>query len=178
MIEGKLSRRYAKAVFGLAAGRQEAIGAELDGFLEAFENPSLRKVLGNPAFHQERRKDIVVDVAARLGLSELTTHFFSLLVTRDRLDGLSSIVRQYHRLLDDSAGRVNARVVVAQPLGDERRDSLAAVVGERTGKTAVLTEEVDPAIIGGIIVEVGGKVYDGSVRTRLQNLRKNIERTL
>ncbi len=177
MIEGKLSRRYARAVFELAAGREEAIGAEVDGFLEAYEDPDLKKVLGNPAFDQDRRKDIAVEVAGHLGLSALTTNFLSLLVTRDRLDGLSSIADYYHRLLDESAGRVNVKVTVPQPLGEEQRNSLAAVVGEMTGKTAVLTEDVDPGIVGGIIVEVGGKVYDGSVRTQLQTLRKSIERT-
>ena len=177
MIEGKLSRRYARAVFELAAGREEAIGAEVDGFLGVCEDPDLRKVLGNPAFEQGRRRDIVVELAGRLGLSDLTTNFLSLLVTRDRLDGLPAIARHYHRLLDDLRGRVNAKVIVSQPLGDEQRESLAEVVGEMSGKTAILTEEVDPAIIGGIIVEVAGKVYDGSVRTQLQSLRQSIERT-
>ena len=177
MIEGKLSRRYARAVFELAAGREEAIGAEVDGFLGSYEDPDLKKVLGNPAFDQDRRKEIVVDVAGRLGLSDLTTNFLSVLVTRDRLDGLPSIARHYHRLLDDAAGRVNVRVVVSQSLSDEQRKSLADVVGEMTGKTAILTEEVDPAIIGGIVVEVAGKVYDGSVRTQLESLRHSIERS-
>lgn len=177
MIEGKLSRRYARAIFELAAGREEAIGAEVDGFLQVYEDPDLKKVLGNPAFEQDRRKNIVVELAGRLGLSDLTTHFLSLLVTRDRLDGLPSIARYYQRLLDDSQGRVNAKVTVSQALGEDKRESLATVVGEMTGKTASLTEEVDPAIIGGIIVEVGGKVYDGSVRTQLQGLRQSIERT-
>lgn len=177
MIEGKLSRRYARAIFELAAGREEAIGAEVDGFLDSYEDPDLKKVLGNPAFDQDRRKDIVVEVAGRLGLSDLTTHFLSLLVTRDRLDGLPSIARYYHRLLDDAAGRVNVKVVVSQSLSDEQRKSLADVIGEMTGKTAILTEEVDPAIIGGIVVEVGGKVYDGSVRTQLESLGQSIERS-
>ena len=177
MIEGKLSRRYARAVFELASGREEAVGAEVDGFLETYEDPDLRKVLGNPAFDQERRKDIVVEVAGRLGLSDLTANFLSLLVTRDRLDGLPSIARHYRSLLDDAAGRVNAKVVVSQAMEEEQRASLAEVVGRMTGKTAILTEEVDPALIGGIVVEVGGKVYDGSVRTQLESLRKSIERT-
>ncbi|MDE0355565.1 MAG: ATP synthase F1 subunit delta [Deltaproteobacteria bacterium] len=177
MIEGKLSRRYARAVFELAANREEAIGAEVDGFLEAYQDPDLKKVLGNPAFDQDRRKDIVVEVAGHLGLSDLTTNFLSLLVSRDRLDGLSSIANHYHRLLDDAAGRVNVKVTVSQPLGEDQRNSLVAVVGEMTGKTAMLAEEVDPGIVGGIVVEVGGKVYDGSVRTQLQTLRKSFERT-
>ncbi len=177
MIAGKLSRRYARALFELAAGREEAVGDEVDGFLEAYEHPDLRKVLGNPAFDQDRRKHIVVELAGRLGLSDLSTNFLSLLVTRDRLDGMPAIADHYHRLLDDARGRVNARVVASQALGEEQRTSLSEVVGRMTGKTAILTEEVDPAIIGGIVVEVGGKVYDGSVRTQLQTLRKSIERT-
>ena len=177
MIEGKISRRYARAIFDLAAGREEAIGAEIDGFLETYESPGLRSVLGNPAFDVERRKEIVAELAGRLGLSELTTNFLSLLMTRERLDGLASIARHYHDLLDDARGRVNAKVIVSRALAEEQRQSLVSVVSDMTGKTAILTEELDPAIIGGIIVEVGGKVYDGSVRAQLHSLRRNIERT-
>ena len=177
MTEGKISRRYARAIFELAAGREEAVAAEIDGFLEAYEQPDLRHVLGNPAFNVERRKDIVAELAGRMGLSELTTHFVSLLLTRERLDGLPSIARHYHGLLDDARGRVNAKVLVSQPLADEQRETLASVVSRMTGKTAVLTEELDPSILGGIIVEVGGKVYDGSVRAQLHSLRQSIERT-
>ena len=178
MIEGKLNRRYARAVFELAAGREEAIGAEVDGFLGVYEDPDLRRVLGNPAFEQDRRRDIVVELAARLGLSDLTTNFLSLLVTRDRLDGLPSIARHFHRLLDDLRGRVNARVIVSRPLGegtagkscrggrrDERQDR------HSHGRSGPLPSS------GASSVEVGGTVYDGSVRTQLQSLRQAIERT-
>ncbi len=177
MTAGKISRRYARAIFELATGREEAVATELDGFVEAYGQPDLRHVLGNPAFNVERRKAIIVELAGRMGLSELTTHFVLLLLARERLDGLPSIARHYHRLLDDARGRVNAKVLVPQPLADEQRQSLVSVVSRMTGKDAVLTEEVDLTILGGIIVEVGGKVYDGSVRTQLHTLRQNIERT-
>ncbi len=177
MIEGKLSRRYARAIFELAASREEVVGAEVDSFLELYEDPELKKVLGNPAFDQARRNEIVVELARRLGVSKLTTNFLSLLVTRNRMDGLTSIARHYRRLLDDARGRVDAKVVVPRPLGEEQRTSLANVIGELTGKSVIITEEVDPAIIGGIVVEVGGKVYDGSVRTQLQSIKRSMERT-
>ncbi len=176
MTAGKISRRYARAIFELAAGREEAVAAEIDGFLKAYGHPELRHVLGNPAFDIDRRKEIVAELAGRMGLSELTTRFVSLLLTRERLDGLPSIASHYHGLLDDARGRVNARVLVSRPLADAQRESLASVVSGMTGKTAALTEELDPSILGGIIVEVGGKVYDGSVRTQLHSLRQNIER--
>ncbi|MCY4486073.1 MAG: ATP synthase F1 subunit delta [Deltaproteobacteria bacterium] len=177
MTAGKISRRYARAIFELAAGREEAVAAEIDGFLKVYAHPELRHVLGNPAFDVERRKQIVAELAGRMGLSDLTTHFVLLLLTRERMDGLASIASHYHSLLDEARGRVNAKVLVSQPLADEQRESLGSVVSGMTGKTAVLTEELDLSILGGIIVEVGGKVYDGSVRTQLHSLRQNIERT-
>lgn len=177
MIEGKLSRRYARAIFELAARREEAVGAEVDSFLELYEDPDLKKVLGNPAFDQARRNNIVVELAQLLGVSKLTTNFLSLLVTRDRMDGLRSIARDYRRLLDGARGRVDAKIVVPRPLAEEQRASLANVIGELTGKSVILTEEVDPAIIGGIVVEVGGKVYDSSVRMQLQSIKRSMERT-
>lgn len=178
MLEGKLGRRYAKALFELAADREEVVATELDGYLAAYRDSDLNKVLDNPAFQTEARKQIALEVAERLGLSESTRNLVAILVEKKRLGYLESIVAHYHRLLDDLKERVNATLIVPKALDNQKRAEIQELVSKLSGgKQAVLNEQIEPSIIGGIIIEVGGKVYDGSIRTQLQGLKQNIERT-
>jgi F-type H+-transporting ATPase subunit delta len=177
MLEGKLSRRYGKALFELAAGREEAVAAELDSYLDAYLGSDLNKVLNNPAFDVEDRKKVALEVADQLELSASTRNLIAILVEKERLSYLQSVIAHYHLLLDALRDRVNATLIVPQALDDGKREEMTELVGKLYGKQAVLTEQIDPSIIGGVIIEVGGKVYDGSVRTQLQGLKQNIERT-
>lgn len=178
MLGGNLGRRYARALFELAEGRAEALAVELDNYLAVYLNSDLNKVLGNPAFPLGDRKTVAREVAQRLELSDSARSLVALLVERERLSYLPAICAYYHRLLDELKGRVNAKVVAPKPLDEPRREELAQLVGRLSGKQAVLNEQVDPSIIGGVILEIGGTVYDGSVRTQLHGLRQSIERTL
>lgn len=178
MLEGKLGRRYARALFELAEGREEAVAVELDNYQDVYVNSDLNKVLGNPAFPVGDRTAVALEVAQKLDLSASTRSLVALLVERDRLSCLPAISAYYHRLLDELKGRVNAKVITPKPLGESKREELARLIGRLSGKQAVLQEGIDPSIIGGIIIEIGGTVYDGSVRTQLHGLRQSIEHTL
>jgi F-type H+-transporting ATPase subunit delta len=178
MIEGSLSRRYTKALFQLAreAGQEEQVGQELDRFHAAYSDTELQGVLTNPAFGWASRKDVLFEVTKYQQLSQLTVHFLSLLLERDRLTYLSGIVGCYRRLLNEVKGRVQAKVVGATPLEPPMVDRLRAVLGGISGKEIVLEEETDPGLIGGVLIELEGKVYDGSVRTQLEKMRQRIAR--
>lgn len=178
MLEGKLGRRYGRALFELAQGREEALAVELDNYLDVYVNSDLNNVLGNPAFPVGDRKAVAIEIAQKLDLSESTRSLVALLVERGRLSYLPAISAYYHRLLDELKGKVNAKVVTPKPLDESKRAELARLVGRLSGKQAVLEEQVDPSIIGGIVIEMGGTVYDGSVRTQLHGLRQSIEHTL
>ncbi|HEX9444158.1 MAG TPA: ATP synthase F1 subunit delta [Candidatus Binatia bacterium] len=179
MIQGAHSRRYAKALFELAAGRQKEddVLGELERFAEAMENPELSRVLNNPAFGVESRKRIVVEVARGLGLSPLATHFLALLVERDRLGYFAAIVERYRRLLDEKKGQAQARVVAAAPLEESDLSSLRAALEKISGKKIVIHQESDPALIGGVVVHLEGKIYDGSVRAQLDKMKKQLEQS-
>ena len=179
MIEGSLSRRYAKALFELALEehREEEIGQEIERFVTAFTtSSSLSAVLNNPAFPLRSRKNIVVEVSRGLQLSPLVVHFLSLLLERDRLTFLPSIASRYHRLLDEKKGRVEARVVAPNPLEAAMLEGLREALRRVSGKEVVLKEESDPGLIGGLVIQLEGKVYDGSVRTQLDKMKERIER--
>jgi F-type H+-transporting ATPase subunit delta len=178
MIEGSLSRRYTKALFQLAQEihREEAIGQEIEAFLAAYTGSPLETVLNNPAFGMDGRRRVLVEVVKKLQLSALAEHFLGLLLDRDRLTYLSSIVARYRRLLNESRGRVEAKVVAASPPEPAMVDRLRAVLGGLSGKEVVLEQATDPGLIGGVLVELEGKVYDGSVRTQLEKMKQRIAR--
>lgn len=178
MTEGSLSRRYAKALFQLAreAGKEEKIGQELEQFHTDYAESDLKQVLVNPALSLDVRRKIVEQVTEAEQLSELTRHFLSLLSDRDRLPHLPGIVAYYRRLLNEAKGRVEAKVVSASPLEPDRLEQLRDRLRRLSGKDVVLQQETDHGLLGGLLVELQGKVYDGSIRTQLENMKQRIVR--
>jgi F-type H+-transporting ATPase subunit delta len=180
MIEGSLSRRYSKALYELAREdeREESVGLEIEAFLEAYSGSGseLPRVLNNPAFALDGRKKILIEVARSLHLTPLSEHFLLLLLERDRLSFLPAIVTGYRHLLNAAKGRVEAKIVSAAPLGsgvvEQLRDSLRRL----SGKDVVVREENDPELIGGLVIELEGKVYDGSVRTQVEKMAQRSAR--
>ncbi len=178
MIEGSISRRYSKALFQLAREQrqEEAIGQEIEQFFNAYAGSALQTVLNNPAFSLENRKKILVEVTKSLQLSTLSVHFLSILLERDRLPYLPSIVEYYRRLLNEIKGRVEVTVVAASPLDAAMLERLRQTLHGISGKEVVLHEKADPALLGGLSVELEGKIYDGSVRTQLEQMKQRIAR--
>jgi F-type H+-transporting ATPase subunit delta len=178
MIEGSLSRRYSKAFFQLAQeeGREETVGIEIEQFLAAYRGSSLQSVLSNPAFSPESRKKILVEVAKQLQLSPVSRQFLALLLERDRLTYLPSIAASYRRLLNALKGRVEAKVVAAGTLEPVVVERLRETLRVLSGKEVVLSQETNPDLIGGLRVELEGKVYDGSVKTELEKMRWRLAR--
>jgi F-type H+-transporting ATPase subunit delta len=178
MTEGSLGRRYAKALFQLAreGGQEAKIGQELEQFNGAYTQSDLKQILVNPAFALEVRKKILAQVTQAEQLSELTRHFLSLLADRDRLPHLAGIVSCYRRLLNEAKGRVEAKVISVGPLEPDWVDQLRGQLHGISGKDVVLQQETDPGLLGGLLVELEGKVYDGSIRTQLENMKQRIVR--
>ncbi len=178
MIEGRLSRRYAKAIFSLAKEEhvEDNFVLELDRFVETYNTPSLNSVLTNPAFGIQTRKNIAVEIAQALNLSTLVIRLLSFLTERDRLVYLPSIVIHYHRLLDETKGRVVARMATSTTLGAAMIQNVHRVLQGICGKEVILKEETRPDLIGGLLIELEGKVYDGSILTQLERMKETIER--
>ncbi|MGH7769773.1 MAG: ATP synthase F1 subunit delta [Candidatus Binatia bacterium] len=177
MIGGSLSRRYAKALFELALAerREDEVGQEIERFAGAFQDPALDIVLNNPAFAVGSRRKIVAEVARTLQLSPLVIHFLSLLVERDRLSFFPAIVERYRRLLDEKKGQAEARVIAASPLEQDDLNRLGSALEKISGKRVVIQQETDSNLIGGVVVHLEGKVYDGSIHTQLEKIKKQVE---
>ena len=178
MIEGSLSRRYTKALFQLAreSHQEEQIGHEVEEFNAAYNASELHKVLTNPAFAVDVRKKILNQVTQSQQLSPLTAHFIALLLERDRLGNLPGIVSSYRRLLNEAKGRVDAKVVSAGSLEPAMVEQLRERLRGMSGKDIVLQQDADPSLLGGLLIELEGKIYDGSIRTQLEKMKQRMAR--
>jgi len=166
-----LARRYARALLDVAGGDALALRDELRAFGQAVEaHPELRRALRDPALGAERRRRLLAAVAERAGTSPLLRRLLDLVGSRDRVGILPDFVLAYAEIANAAHGVVSADVVSAVPLPQAQRDSLAAALGG----TVELRSRVDPDLVGGLLVRVGGTTYDGSVRTRLAALRRRL----
>jgi F-type H+-transporting ATPase subunit delta len=179
MIPGSIARRYAKALFSLAVekGRIEpwcdrllALGRAIDA------SPELKDLLANPAYTREVRAAVVLRLAQDLTLDAEPSALLQLLGERNRLGGLSAIVVAFRELADVELGRVRATVTSAVPLDDAAVDAIAARLSAATQKKVLVERAIDPAILGGVVAQVGSVVYDGSLRTQLEDLRSTLKR--
>lgn len=168
------ARRYAQAVFEIAR-EQDGLDkwqAELERLAGLVADAAVLAWLEDPK--------VPFDAKARLleeslgGVDPLALNLVYLLLTQGRLTMAADIATEYRRLLNSYRGIEPAAVITAVPLGDEERQKLAEQLGVITGKTVVVEAEVDPALVGGFVARVGGKLLDGSTRSRLKALQKEL----
>jgi F-type H+-transporting ATPase subunit delta len=179
MIMGSIARRYAKALFGLATetGKVEAWSVSLLSLKQAVESsPDLRDVLSNPVYSKEQRRAIVEKLATGLSLDEEPRALLLLLGDRNRLPYLSAVVDTFRDYADQHLGRIRAKVTSAVKLDDAAVQAMADRLSQATQAKVLLDRAVDPAILGGVVAQVGSIVYDGSVRTQLEDLRTQLKR--
>jgi F-type H+-transporting ATPase subunit delta len=174
-----ISRRYAKALVEMGAGQKmvERYGDELGNVSSAFAvEEYLRLILESPTFSMEKKKAILADLMKALELSPGMQNFLGLLLEKDRLKFLPQIEKDYRRFADELSGVLRARVISAAELGKEQRAAIGAGLAGKTGRKVELKVDIDPSLIGGIQVEVGGKVFDGSVRTQLRRIEDTLKK--
>jgi F-type H+-transporting ATPase subunit delta len=175
-----LARRYAKALLEVAAssgGREVlALRDELAGFVPLVDDHAeLRQALAHPGLAAAQKRRLVSAVAERAGASPLVKRLVDLLAGRARLGLLKDVAEAYAELANRSQGVVTARVASAVPLSAPQRQALEQAL-QGDAKQVELRAEVDPALLGGLVVRAFGQTYDGSVRTRLSALRRRLAR--
>ena len=177
MISGSLAKRYAKALLDVAMEGQaaEAVLKELAGVAELVrEQRELRLFLLNPSIRRQDAVEVMDEVAGRLQVSPLTHTFLKVVLEAGRMAALEGILRAYEAMLDERIGRVHAAVTTAAPLDGGQRARLTTELARLTGKRVVLEVTQNTAILGGMITQIGSRVYDGSLKTRIARLRHDL----
>ena len=176
-MTGGLARRYARALLQLAreAGTLDATGQELQTVAATFDEPRLRAVVLNPAIDAGARGHVVSGVVGALGASPFVGNLVRLLADRDRLATLPQVSQAYDALVDAEMGRTRVRIRSAAPLGSAEQEELTNLARRLVGGGEVIVStEVDAELLGGVMIDVGGTVWDGSVRTQLQTISKEM----
>ena len=180
MVGTPAARRYAKALLELAReqGLQETVGTELARVAEVLADPSLRQMLALPNLPLKTRRDITEQLGTTLSLQPLTSNFLRVLAENGRLAIVTDIENAYQHLLERALGRVRAKVSSAAPLSEEELNALVDTFSRLTKMTVIPTLELDPALLGGVTVEIEGRVYDASLKTQLQRLGETLARQM
>ncbi|TMB19552.1 MAG: ATP synthase F1 subunit delta [Deltaproteobacteria bacterium] len=176
-VTGRLAKRYARALLTLAreVGALEAMGEELNRAAATFDEPRLGPVVLSPAIDARARLRTATGVADALGLSPMVRNLIGLLAERDRLAILPDLARWFEALLDDELGRVRIAIRSATPLSAGERTELIELARRLTGRRDILAAtNLDPELLGGVVLDIGGTVYDGSLRTQLARLTKEM----
>jgi len=172
-IKASLAGRYASALFELAseAGTVTAVESDLDSLEAALgESAELRALIRNPEISREQIGKVMTGVGQKIGLSDLTKNFLGVLAENRRVAELPAMIRAFHMIAAAQRGEVTAEVASAHALTDEQIATLETKLRAREGRTVKLKTRVDPALLGGLVVTVGSKRIDGSIRTRLNSL--------
>jgi F-type H+-transporting ATPase subunit delta len=178
MIVGSITRRYAKALFDLAVeqGKVEAWSEALQSLKRAVDaSDELRDVLVNPMYTREQRRAIGQKLAVALRLDLEPANLLYLLGDRNRLAYLGAIVDTFGALADEKLGRLRARVTSAAPIDGASAQAIADKLARVTRAQVIVERDVDPALVGGVVAQVGSFTFDGSVRTQLEDLRRTLK---
>ncbi len=176
-----VARRYARALFalGLEQGDKElqAYGDDLASIGDLLQgSPELVRIFRNPIISEEEKKGVLKKLLERINPNKVVTNFCYLLADKNRLDQLAEIQAYYAQLLDQHQGILRGEVVTAIKLADNLKQNIASKLEEQSGQQVVLDYKVDQEIVGGLVLKVGDKVLDASLRAQLQNLKENIKR--
>lgn len=172
-----IATRYARAIFelGREARNLEAIVRDVTTLGQAYAtNDELQKALGNPLVALDAKRAIVREIAQKAGATPVATHFALLLVDRRRITALPEIARVLRRLTDREAGITRAEVTTAIRMGDDYYTKLKDRLEKLTGGPVTIETREDPAIIGGVVTRIGDLVIDGSLRTRLSEMKNSL----
>lgn len=179
MSVNALTRRYAKALVELAVEQKAvaAYGDELAKVKDVLSHESLLcQLLDSPTPALEKKKAMLADLCELLELSEGMGKFLGLLLSKGRFCYLGQIEENYQRQADDLSGILRAKITSACELDDLQQQAIALSLEKQTGKQVAVNVEVDASLIGGLQAEIGGRLFDGSVKTQLKRIEESLTR--
>ncbi|MFV0294503.1 MAG: F0F1 ATP synthase subunit delta [Hyphomicrobiaceae bacterium] len=178
-IMATVAGRYASALFDLAKDEQklEAVEADVNALSAMLEqSPDLVRMVRSPVITSEEKGKAVAAIAASAGFSDLTSNFLRLLARSSRLFAVGDMIKLFQQLLARHRGEITAEVVTAHALNDAQQAALEdALKGTAGGRNIRIQTRVDPAILGGLVVKMGSRMIDSSLRTKLTSLKTRMK---
>jgi F-type H+-transporting ATPase subunit delta len=169
-----VSGRYATALFELARDEKsiDAVRADLDRF-EAMLNDSadLKRLVRSPVFSAGDQSKALIAVLDKAGIAGVSANFLKVLTANRRLFVVTDVIRAFRALVAKFKGEATADITVAEALSEKNLDALKTALKTVTGKDVALNVKVDPSIIGGLVVKLGSRMVDSSLRTKLNSIK-------
>jgi F-type H+-transporting ATPase subunit delta len=177
MRDRKLASRYAGALLSVFSDPTQA--ATTDEFLMALsqvmdESAEFRDLLLDPAFPQSKRKEVLNTLVSERGLPTRLSNFLATLVDNNRVGALPTIAQVFHEMREEALGIVPAEITTATPLDEAQRERTKGAIEKMMGRKVRLDCKVEPNLIGGAVTKIGSKIYDGSLRSHLNELRRRM----
>ncbi|RLA99849.1 MAG: hypothetical protein DRG37_03855 [Deltaproteobacteria bacterium] len=174
-----IANRYAKALFDLAReeGKEEKFLEELRSVVKIVaENEELKSMLESPLYDLFLKKKILAGITSKMGLSQYMCRFLDILLEKDRFSYLEDIQKAYIEIMDEVSGKVRAKIITAIEIDDKDVEEISDALSKVIKKKISPEVSVDPSLIGGIVAEVQGMVYDGSIKRQLEKIKQSIKR--
>ena len=172
-IRASLAGRYASALFDLARDRRQidAVGRGLETLAQALlDSREFAELIDSPLVSRDEAGKALAALAPQLGLDPITSNFLGVLARNGRKRELRQVIRLFKRIAAEHRGEATAEVTTARPLNDDQLAALKAQLRARAGREVNLDARVDPAILGGLVVKLGSRKVDASIRTKLNRL--------
>lgn len=181
MTDTRIARRYASAVFKLGETEGGDVIAKRGSTLKALddlldESPALDRVFKSPIITVTEKKKILADLLNKIGSDSVTRNFCFLLADKERLAYFRAIVQAYGTLLDEAKGIIRGKLTTAIELNAAKQKTVRADLVKKAGTEIELTFDVDQSILGGVVLKVGDRVLDASLRAQLEILRETFKR--
>ncbi|MEW6027123.1 MAG: ATP synthase F1 subunit delta [Planctomycetota bacterium] len=175
MTSKTIATRYARALLTAALpGNADKIRQDLRTALDIYKSSSeLPGILSHPLIPQSAKKEILGQILKGKA-DNLLVHFLETLITKRRIDILSDIVEAYNLLADESLGIVKAKLRTSFPIPEQQQLIIREKLSRLTGKQVVMDIELNPALLGGLAIKIGDRVIDGSVQTKLRDLKEKL----
>jgi F-type H+-transporting ATPase subunit delta len=176
MRSSKVAKRYARAMLGLSSdhGQLEKWGSELERLARIIEAPEIAPLMESPEVTHEARMRAIRKIAERLDLSFPMRSFAVVMARHGRVADIPAVSASYQRQLDELLGRARATLTFAFEPENGEVERVVAALAALSDKTIIPTTQVDTALLGGVVVELEGKIYDGSLATRLARAEQRL----
>ncbi len=170
------STRYANALFEVAkeSKQLDVVEQELQLIVETiFSDQTITSFINHPQITADDKKELIDKVFGE-NVTKISRNFLFILIDSHRQNELPAILNEYIKMANEDRGIVRVEVITIEELGEQEKENLAKALAKEFKKEIRLSSIIDPSIIGGVVVNVGDKVYDGSIRTKLNVMKRMI----